>query len=213
MPAAWKRAATPAGVAGKLSAASRKRGSAASNFASSVWNVPGLRDGHRAAGFGGDRRDDRRLVHGEGRGKRRVGAVVLRLPPPRVAPSQQEHRDDHQRDHRDVAAARLDDRPHARDLPREFVLLELVSFSALHGPLDFRFHAGFGDSLARRCRPSRCRASAGASRLPRLAARPKLGEAERRLARPAGLEPATPGLGNRCSILLSYGRENSHSTP
>ena len=29
---------------------------------------------------------------------------------------------------------------------------------------------------------------------------------ERRLVRPAGLEPATPGLGNRCSILLSYGR-------
>ena len=29
---------------------------------------------------------------------------------------------------------------------------------------------------------------------------------ERRLVRPAGLEPATPGLGNRCSIHLSYGR-------
>src|SRR5918992_4214573 len=31
----------------------------------------------------------------------------------------------------------------------------------------------------------------------------------RRMARPAGLEPATPGLGNRCSILLSYGRKRS----
>jgi hypothetical protein len=29
----------------------------------------------------------------------------------------------------------------------------------------------------------------------------------RRLVRPAGLEPATPGLGNQCSVLLSYGRE------
>ena len=34
-----------------------------------------------------------------------------------------------------------------------------------------------------------------------------LGKRERRLVRPAGLEPATPGLGNRCSILLSYGRD------
>ena len=29
----------------------------------------------------------------------------------------------------------------------------------------------------------------------------------RKVARPAGLEPATPGLEGRCSIHLSYGRE------
>ena len=28
----------------------------------------------------------------------------------------------------------------------------------------------------------------------------------KRVARPAGLEPATPGLEGRCSIQLSYGR-------
>ena len=28
----------------------------------------------------------------------------------------------------------------------------------------------------------------------------------RKVARPAGLEPATPGLEGRCSIQLSYGR-------
>ena len=42
---------------------------------------------------------------------------------------------------------------------------------------------------------------------------PRLAErARERMARPAGLEPATPGLGNRCSILLSYGRGTLNSS-
>jgi hypothetical protein len=34
----------------------------------------------------------------------------------------------------------------------------------------------------------------------------------RKVARPAGLEPATTGLEGRCSIQLSYGRDDSNST-
>ena len=33
----------------------------------------------------------------------------------------------------------------------------------------------------------------------------------RKLARPAGLEPATPGLEGRCSIHLSYGRTRAEA--
>ena len=37
-----------------------------------------------------------------------------------------------------------------------------------------------------------------------------IGELFRKMARPAGFEPATPGLEGRCSIQLSYGRVNVH---
>ena len=38
------------------------------------------------------------------------------------------------------------------------------------------------------------------------------GGSRRELARPAGLEPATPGLEGRCSIRLSYGRKRENGT-
>ena len=179
----------PASVLGYASAAACSFGSAAS--AALALGAVGARrlDGRRAARRGRRRRRRRRFRDRERGGQQRRRLVVARRAEREEPPGEHQHRHDH--DDRIVISCW---RSATTSRACATVLLEFVLLSACDVQMHFHRSTAVAPTV-----DNRPVALVPADQLPGAALRAKV-------VRPAGLEPATPGLGNRCSILLSYGR-------
>ena len=132
MLAAWKRAATPGRCAriaiGRFDELRQRRFELRPLRRKGARLLHGQRAARRRCGDGHHRRLVDRHRRGQPLGCRRVAALL----PPEVAGDHRDEDRDDRRHQPDVALARLDHLARVRDRAREFVFLQLVTFSTFH---------------------------------------------------------------------------------